>query len=107
VLTALRASVREHAEGEGHAADNRVLNGCRSVVYCRTGRWSAKRGAAGIVAASEADFRPLITEALRSFERPRESALVLPGAAVGDFLTWVAVRVEEAAVAEGGHDAPA
>lgn len=105
VLTALRASVRAHAEGEGHVADNRVLNGCRSVVYCRTGHWFAKREAAGIVAASEPDFRPLITDALRSFERPRESAPALPGAAVRDFLTWVAVRVDEAA--EGGHGAPA
>ncbi|MER6619114.1 aminoglycoside adenylyltransferase domain-containing protein [Streptomyces sp. NPDC000931] len=107
VLAALRASVREHAEGEGHTADNRVLNGCRSVVYCRTGHWFAKRGAAGIVAAAEADFRPLITAALRSFERPRECAPALPGAAVGDFLDWVAGRVDEAAAAGGGHDAPA
>ncbi|MFI1422457.1 aminoglycoside adenylyltransferase domain-containing protein [Streptomyces sp. NPDC020731] len=106
VLTALRASVREHAEGEGHVADNRVLNGCRSVVYCRTGRWSAKRGAAEIVAASETDFRPLVTDALRSFERPRESALTLPGAAVREFLTWVAGRVDEAVEAEGGDGAP-
>lgn len=105
VLAALRASVREHAEGEGHAADNRVLNGCRSVVYCRTGRWCAKREAAGIVAASEADFGPLLTQALRSFERPRESALALPGAAVRGFLGWVADRVDEAAGAEGGNRA--
>ncbi|MGC0379207.1 aminoglycoside adenylyltransferase domain-containing protein [Streptomyces sp. SAI-229] len=107
VLAALRASVREHAEGEGHAADNRVLNGCRSVVWCRTGRWFAKRAAAGIVADAEADFRPLVTDALRSFERPREYALELPGAAVGDFLAWVAGRVDEAAAAGSGHDAPA
>ncbi|MFF9201902.1 aminoglycoside adenylyltransferase domain-containing protein [Streptomyces sp. NPDC014986] len=100
VLAALRASVREHAEGEGHVADNRVLNGCRSVVYCRTGRWLAKRGAGEAVAASEEDFRPLITDALRSFERPRESALVLPRAAVRDFLAWVAGRVDEAVEAE-------
>ncbi|MEV5933335.1 aminoglycoside adenylyltransferase domain-containing protein [Streptomyces sp. NPDC052079] len=103
VLTALRASVREHAQGEGHAADNRVLNGCRSVVYCRTGHWFAKRRAALIVAASEADFRPLLTEALRSFELPRESALALPGAAVREFLAWVAGRVDQALEAEGGH----
>ncbi|MER7486845.1 aminoglycoside adenylyltransferase domain-containing protein [Streptomyces sp. NPDC126497] len=106
VLTALRASVREHAEGEGHAADNRVLNGCRSVVYCRTGRWFAKRGAAGIVAASEAGFRPLIADALRSFERPRDSAPELPGAAVREFLAWAARRVDEAVEAEDGDGAP-
>ncbi|MBT3155037.1 DUF4111 domain-containing protein [Streptomyces sp. CHD11] len=102
VLDALRSSVREHAEGEGHAADNRVLNGCRSVVYCRTGLWVAKRRAAGIVAASETEFRPLVTEALRSFERPRESALALPGAGVRVFLEWVAGCVR---VAGGGPGA--
>ncbi|MFI8089860.1 aminoglycoside adenylyltransferase domain-containing protein [Streptomyces sp. NPDC086080] len=101
VLDALRASVREHAEGGGHTADNRILNGCRSVVYCRCGHWLAKRGAARIVAASEAEFRPLITDALRSFERPRGSALALPGPAVRGFLEWVAGRVEAAAGAEG------
>lgn len=106
VLTALRASVREHAEGEGHAADNRVLNGCRCLVYCRTGHWFPKRRAAAIVAASETDFAPLLTEALRSFERPRESALALPGEEVGEFLARVAGRVDEAAEAEGGQDAP-
>ncbi len=106
VLTALRASVREHTEGEGHVADNRVLNGCRSVVYCRTGHWFAKRRAAEIVAASEAGFRPLLTDALRSFERPRQHALPLPAGAVGEFLAWVAGRVDEAVEAEGGHGAP-
>ncbi|KES08192.1 translation initiation factor 2 [Streptomyces toyocaensis] len=106
VLTALRASVREHAEGGGHTADNRVLNGCRSVVYCRTGRWFAKRGAAGFVAASEAGFRPLLTEALRSFERPRQDALPLPAGAVGEFLAWVAGRVDEAVEAEDGPGTP-
>ncbi|MEY7975406.1 nucleotidyltransferase domain-containing protein [Streptomyces pilosus] len=102
VLAALRASVREHAGGEGHVADNRVLNGCRSVVYCRTGHWYAKRGAAEIVAAAEAGFRPLISDALQSFSRPRESALALPGARVRDFLAWVADRVDETVEAEGG-----
>lgn len=102
VLDALRSSVREHAEGEGHVADNRILNGCRSVVYCRTGHWFAKRRAAGIVAASEAEFRPLVTDALRSFGRPRESALALPGVAVRGFLEWVARCVESAVAAEGG-----
>ncbi|MBB5125834.1 nucleotidyltransferase domain-containing protein [Streptomyces griseoloalbus] len=103
VLAALRASVREHTEGEGHVADNRVLNGCRSVVYCRTGHWFAKRRAAEVIAASEEAFRPLVTDALRSFERPRESALTLPGPAVRDFLAWVAARVDEAVEAEGGR----
>ncbi|MGC3003728.1 aminoglycoside adenylyltransferase domain-containing protein [Streptomyces sp. G35A] len=105
VLAALGASVREHADGEGHAADNRVLNGCRSVVYCRTGRWHAKRAAARAVAASEAAFRPLVEQALRSFERPRESALPLPTDQVRDFLAWVAARVDEAVVELDGHTA--
>ncbi|CAL9356634.1 aminoglycoside adenylyltransferase domain-containing protein [Streptomyces sp. Tu 3180] len=102
VLAALRASVREHAAGEGHVADNRVLNGCRSVVYCRTGRWFAKRRAAETIAAGEEAFRPLVEDALRSFERPREAALPLPPARVRDFLGWVAERVEEAAGTAGG-----
>ncbi|MER7449498.1 hypothetical protein ABTW96_04345 [Nocardia beijingensis] len=41
VHAALLASVREHAGGAGHLGDNRVLNGCRAVAFCRTGRWSA------------------------------------------------------------------
>ncbi|MDT0398736.1 MULTISPECIES: nucleotidyltransferase domain-containing protein [Streptomyces] len=97
VLTALRASVREHAEGDGHVGDNRVLNGCRSVVWCRTGRWVAKRRAGEVVAASEARFRPLIRSASRSFELPRESAPALPVGDVREFLAWVAGRVDEAA----------
>ncbi|WP_033256527.1 nucleotidyltransferase domain-containing protein [Kitasatospora phosalacinea] len=96
---AIRASVREHDDGAGHLADNRVLNGCRSVVYCRTGRWLAKRAAAGQVAAAEADFRPLVEAAVRSFERPRSAALPLPGPQVRAFLTWVRARVDEAAAA--------
>lgn len=97
VLAALRASVREHAEGTGHVGDNRVLNGCRSVVWCRTGRWVAKRRAGEAVAASEARFWPLVSSALRSFELPRENALALPVWAVREFLTWVAGTVDEAA----------
>ena len=92
---AIRASVREHGEGEGHLADNRVLNGCRSVVYCRTGRWFAKRAAAEQVAAAEEEFRPLIETAIRSFERPRADALSLPGSEVRAFLDWVRARVDE------------
>ncbi|MGW3592304.1 nucleotidyltransferase domain-containing protein [Streptomyces fungicidicus] len=106
VLAALRASVREHAEGEGHVADNRVLNGCRSAVYCRAGHWFAKRAAAEAVAAAEPDFRPLITDALRSFARPREAAPALPAAAVGDFLGWVAGQVDAAAGTGGGPGVP-
>ncbi|MEW1682190.1 aminoglycoside adenylyltransferase domain-containing protein [Streptomyces sp. T12] len=101
VLAALRDSVREHADGEGHLADNRVLNGCRAAVYCRTGHWFAKRRAGEVVAASEPVFRPLVTEALSSFERPRAEALTLPPADVRAFLAWVAGRVDEAAVATG------
>ncbi|KUM73358.1 aminoglycoside adenylyltransferase domain-containing protein [Streptomyces curacoi] len=95
VLTAIRASVREHSAGEGHLADNRVLNGCRSVVYCRTGRWAAKRRAAQAVAASEERFRPLLAAALRSFERPSRVSAELPAAEVQAFLSWVAERVDE------------
>ncbi|GGO54686.1 hypothetical protein GCM10012287_44210 [Streptomyces daqingensis] len=100
VLAALLASVREHSDGEGHLADNRVLNGSRSVVFCRTGRWTAKRAAARQVAADEEEFRPLLEAAVRSFERPRSSPDPLPGAAVRDFLMWVRERVEQA-VEEG------
>ncbi|MGA6154241.1 aminoglycoside adenylyltransferase domain-containing protein [Stenotrophomonas sp. NPDC087984] len=101
LLAAIRASVREHSDGEGHLADNRVLNGCRSVVFCRTGRWLAKRGAAREVALAEEDFRPLIEAAVRSFERPRSSAIPLPAAAVRAFLTWVRERVDQTARATG------
>lgn len=101
VLAALRASVREHADGDGHLADNRVLNGCRATVHCRTGHWFAKRRAGEIVAASEPAFEPLIAEALRSFGRPRAEAAELPADDVREFLAWVAARVEEAAEAAG------
>ncbi|MEZ0162399.1 aminoglycoside adenylyltransferase domain-containing protein [Streptomyces althioticus] len=101
VLAALRASVREHADGDGHLADNRVLNGCRATVHCRTGHWFAKRRAGEIVAASEPAFGPLIAEALRSFGRPRAEAAELPADDVREFLAWVAARVKEAAEAAG------
>ncbi|MYR54921.1 DUF4111 domain-containing protein, partial [Streptomyces sp. SID625] len=84
-----------------HLADNRVLNGCRAVVYCRTGRWFAKRDAAGQISAVEEDFRPLIETAVRSFERPRSDALSLPSPQVRAFLTWVRARVDENAAAVG------
>lgn len=76
-----------------------MLNGCRSAVFCRTGRWMAKRGAAREVAAAEADFRPLVEAAVRSFERPRSSAIPLPSAEVRAFLTWVRERVDQTAQA--------
>ena len=101
VLAALRASVREHADGGGHLADNRVLNGCRATVHCRTGHWFARHRVGEIVAASEPAFRPLITDALRSFERPREEAAALPADDIRAFLAWAAARVEEAATAAG------
>lgn len=101
LLAAIRASVREHSDGEGHLADNRVLNGCRSVVFCRTGRWTAKRTAAREVALAEEEFRPLIEAAVRSFERPRSSALPLPTAEVRAFLAWVRARVDQTARAAG------
>lgn len=100
LLTAIRASVREHSGGEGHLADNRVLNGCRSVHFCRTGRWQAKRRAAEAVAASEERFRPLLEAALRSYARPRAAATALPTTEVQAFLAWVAERVDETAGAD-------
>ncbi|MEU8825706.1 translation initiation factor 2 [Streptomyces sp. NPDC048636] len=104
VLAAVRASVVEHGGGEGHLADNRVLNGCRAVVFCRTGRWVAKRGAARDIAAAEGAFRPLVEAAVHSFERPRASADPLPTAEVQAFLAWVRERVDETARTRG--DAP-
>ncbi|MFE7563777.1 aminoglycoside adenylyltransferase domain-containing protein [Kitasatospora sp. NPDC057500] len=101
LFAALRAGVREHAEGSGHLADNRVLNGCRAVVFCRTGRWLAKRAAAWETGAAEPGFRPLLEAAVRSFERPRTEAVALPAAEVGAFLAWAGERVEEAASAAG------
>lgn len=103
LLTALRASVREHADGEGHLADNRVLNGCRSLVFCRTGQWLPKRRAAEAVADSEPAFRPLVEAALHSFERPRAAALPLPAGDVRRFLDHVAARVDEAREATGSR----
>ncbi|WP_413797239.1 aminoglycoside adenylyltransferase domain-containing protein [Streptomyces iranensis] len=101
LLTAIRASVREHSDGEGHLADNRVLNGCRSVVFCRTGRWLAKRVAAREVALAEEEFRPLVEAAVRSFERPRSSAIPLPATEVRTFLAWVRARVDQTTRAAG------
>lgn len=97
VQAALLASVREHAGGEGHLGDNRVLNGCRAVAFCRTGRWQAKREAARMIASSEEEFAPLIETALRSFQSPRSAAFALPTTDVRTFLAWVGDRVDEAA----------
>ncbi|WP_174188323.1 nucleotidyltransferase domain-containing protein [Nocardia barduliensis] len=97
LFAAILASVREHADGVGHLADNQVLNGCRSVAFCRTGRWFAKRAAARMIADSENDFRPVVDMALRSFQRARSAALPLPSSDVRDFLAWVGDRVDEAA----------
>lgn len=94
LLAALRASVREHADAEGHLSDNRVLNGCRAVMFCRTGRWLPKRRAAEAIAGSEPAFRPLAEAALHSFERPRADALPLPPADVRRFLQWAATQVD-------------
>ncbi|MEV5652655.1 nucleotidyltransferase domain-containing protein [Nocardia sp. NPDC052254] len=95
-LAAVRASVREHATGAGHLADNQVLNGCRAIVFCRTGRWFAKRGAAHRIARAEPRFGPLVDRALRSFERPRAQNLSLPDSAVAQFLSWAGECVERA-----------
>ncbi|MEU8901380.1 aminoglycoside adenylyltransferase domain-containing protein [Nocardia sp. NPDC048505] len=97
LTAAILDSVREHATGVGHLTDNRVLNGCRAVAYCRTGRWAAKRASAQMISESEPRFRSLIEAAVRSFERPRGAALALPAADVGAFSAWVRERVEEAA----------
>ncbi|MFI9402121.1 aminoglycoside adenylyltransferase domain-containing protein [Nocardia sp. NPDC052316] len=96
LFAALLASVREHATGKGHLSDNQVLNGCRSVAFCRTGRWLAKSEAAQLIMAAEADFQVLIDAALRSFQRPRTAAVPLPAADVQTFLTWVRGEVEKA-----------
>ncbi|BDT91947.1 hypothetical protein IFM12275_19230 [Nocardia sputorum] len=97
LYAALQASIREHAGGEGHLGDNRVLNGCRTAAFSRTNRWLAKRHAAQLIAAQETEFRPLIETALRSFQRPRSAALPLPSTDVRAFLSWVEDRVGEAA----------
>ncbi|MEV4125831.1 aminoglycoside adenylyltransferase domain-containing protein [Nocardia sp. NPDC049707] len=93
-LVCVLASIREHAHGAGHLADNRVLNACRSTVFCRTNQWFAKRVAAQSIADSEPAFRPLIDRALHSFARPRSDALGLPEADVQRFLSWVQDSVE-------------
>jgi hypothetical protein len=97
LTAAIRESIREHSDGDGHLADNRVLNGCRSAVFCRTGQWMAKRRAGQEVATAQEEFRPLIETAVRSFERPRSSPIPLPGADVRGFLSWVREVVEETA----------
>ncbi|MFE7741167.1 aminoglycoside adenylyltransferase domain-containing protein [Nocardia sp. NPDC057455] len=104
LYAAMQASVREHAGGEGHLGDNRVLNGCRTVAFCRTGRWLAKREAAQMIATSEQEFRPLIETALHSFQHPRSEALPLPSNDVRTFLAWVGERVDEAATHAGIGD---
>ncbi|WP_280458036.1 aminoglycoside adenylyltransferase domain-containing protein [Nocardia carnea] len=101
LLAAVAESVREHAAGQGHLADNRVLNGCRSVLYCRTGRWAAKRAAGRSIAAAEPRFRPVVDRALRSFERPRGAARDLPVEEVNSFLSWVRRDVDRECGAVG------
>lgn len=97
LLAAVAASVDEHATGAGHLADNRVLNGCRAVLFCRTGRWVAKREAGRMIAATDERFASLVTQALRSAERPRPEALALPGAQVAEFSAWVSRTVRHTA----------
>ncbi|MBY8859314.1 DUF4111 domain-containing protein [Nocardia sp. CA2R105] len=93
-LAAVLDSVRDHSRGAGHLADNRILNGCRAVVFCRTGRWVAKYAAGQILSNSEPEFRPLVGRALRSFELPRAEAWDLPPDEVRDFLDRVREIVE-------------
>ena len=71
LLAAVRSSVREHTAGIGHLPDNRVLNGCRSLMYSRTGRWMPKAAAAEQVLPSAGAFAGLITAALHSFALPQ------------------------------------
>ncbi|MGW4848823.1 aminoglycoside adenylyltransferase domain-containing protein [Nocardia brasiliensis] len=104
LFAAILDSVREHATGVGHLADNQVLNGCRSVAFCRAGRWVAKRESAQLISKSEPRFRPLLEAAVHSFERPRTAALELPAADVRTFLAWVRDRVEDAAEPTGHRD---
>ncbi|MGW0007451.1 nucleotidyltransferase domain-containing protein [Nocardia grenadensis] len=106
VLVAVAASVDEHASGAGHLADNRVLNGCRAVYFCRTGRWVAKREAGRAIVAAGDAFDGLVGEALRSFERPRTRATELPAAQVGEFSAWVG-RTVAAAVGREAAGGPA
>ncbi|WP_030268262.1 aminoglycoside adenylyltransferase domain-containing protein [Streptomyces sp. NRRL B-24484] len=100
VLAALAAAVREHAEGEGHLPDNRVLNGCRAAAYCRTGRWLPKRRAAQETAAAEPAFRALIDAALDSYDRPRAEARPLPPAEVRALLDRVGDLVAQTAAGD-------
>ncbi|MET8796722.1 aminoglycoside adenylyltransferase domain-containing protein [Nocardia sp. NPDC004568] len=93
LLAALTASVDEHASGAGHLADNRVLNGCRAVHFCRTGRWVAKREAGRAIATAGDGFGGLVRAALRSFERPRRQAGELPAEQVAAFSAWVSRTV--------------
>ncbi|WP_067902307.1 aminoglycoside adenylyltransferase domain-containing protein [Nocardia vaccinii] len=102
-LAAVLESVRDHSRGEGHLADNRVLNGCRAVVFCRTGRWVAKYDAGQEFANAEPSFRPLVDRALRSFERPRSEAFDLPPDEVRAFLDRVRAIVERTARPAGGR----
>ncbi|MQY22709.1 aminoglycoside adenylyltransferase domain-containing protein [Nocardia macrotermitis] len=94
-LAAVLDSVRDQARDAGHMSDNRVLNGCRAVVFCRTGRWVAKYRAGQVISESEPDFGLIVGSALRSFERPRAEASDLPPDQVREFLNWVREVVEE------------
>ncbi|MGW1739457.1 aminoglycoside adenylyltransferase domain-containing protein [Nocardia sp. NPDC001965] len=97
LLDAVAASVEEHSAGAGHLADNRVLNGCRAVLFCRTGRWVAKRQAGQVIAAGERRFGPLVAAALGSYERPRPEARALPDTKVAEFSAWVRRTVRHTA----------
>ncbi|WP_280449237.1 aminoglycoside adenylyltransferase domain-containing protein, partial [Nocardia brasiliensis] len=101
VSPSIRPAAPPPATGVGHLADNQVLNGCRSVTFCRTGRWVAKRQSAQLISTSEPKFRPLLEAAVHSFERPRAAALELPAADVRTFLAWVRERVEDATESTG------
>lgn len=101
IRAAVSASVREHATGVGHLPDNRVLNGCRAVLFGRTGRWMPKREAGRVVAESAPEFAVLIEQAIRSFAGPRSAALPLPADDIATFSDWVCRSVTEAASTNG------
>lgn len=85
VVRALRDSVRWHLQSDARGV-NAVLNGCRSLVFARTGEWLSKtEAAASLVDAGAAPS--IVAEALelRRAGRARD----LDGAAVRAFLEQV------------------
>lgn len=85
VMRALRDSVRWHLKNDARGV-NGVLNGCRSLVFARTGEWLSKtEAAASLVDARDAP--PVLAEALQL--RRAGASRDLDGAAVRAFLEQV------------------